>query len=87
MKRIRRGVNYLKERQEQSIYVVFEDIDVDGGFGDAVRTKEPVKAFTSQRKAVEYVVANNDPHVYDKPYSDLYEGGLHIEEIPIESEQ
>lgn len=65
------------------IYVVFEDIDIDGGFGDAVATTETVCAFETEGEAKVYVEQNSKPTIYDRPYDDLYCGGLHYEAIPI----
>ncbi|MDI6667068.1 hypothetical protein QMA56_05005 [Leuconostoc falkenbergense] len=62
------------------IYLVYEDTDVDGGFGDAVETKNVVAVFRNKEKAHEYIKKNDNPHIYDRPYNDLYTGGLHIEE-------
>lgn len=84
MKRIRRGVNLLKGHPERMAYVVFADIDVDGGFGDAIATKEPIVIYTNKREADEYVKENSNPHTYDSPWDDLEEGGCHVEAVPIE---
>lgn len=65
------------------IYVVFEDIDIDGGFGDAVATTETVCAFETEGEAKVYVEQNSKPIIYDRPYDDLYRGGLHYEAVPI----
>ncbi|MCT2887229.1 hypothetical protein EFM42_07350 [Levilactobacillus brevis] len=67
----------------KAIYVVFEDIDEDGGFGDAIPTKEPVIAYHSKAKAEKYVKENSHEEVYDVPYDELKRGGLHVEVIPI----
>lgn len=84
MRRIRRGVNLLKLRQDRVVYVVFADFDVDGGFGDAIATKEPIVVFSNKYEADEYVRENNEPHTYDSPWDDLKEGGCHVEEVPLE---
>lgn len=64
------------------IYVVVSEQDEDGGFGDAIQTTTPVIAFKSKKQADEYVKANNQPYVYDKPWDSLYTGGCHCESIP-----
>jgi len=72
--------------KKRLVYVVFEDIDVDGGYGDAISTIEPVIAFLSKEKADKYVSDNSNPVEYDHPYDALYEGGLHVEEVPMGEE-
>lgn len=67
----------------KTVYVVFEDIDVDGGFGDAIPTKEPVIAYLSKERADKYVRENSKEEVYDSPWADLVRGGLHVEEVSI----
>ncbi|GEO78125.1 hypothetical protein FD29_GL001736 [Companilactobacillus mindensis DSM 14500] len=34
-------------------------------------------------EAEKYVKENSNPHVYDRPYSDLYEGGSHVEKVEL----
>lgn len=68
----------------KNVYVVFEDIDEDGGYGDAIPTKEAVVAFSSKELAEKYVKKNDNKHVYDCPYDSLYCGGLHIEKIKVQ---
>lgn len=65
------------------LYLVMSDLDVDGGFGDAIPTEEPVILFHQKELAEKYVKENSNPHVYDRPYSDLYEGGLHVEKVEL----
>lgn len=65
------------------MYLVMSDLDVDGGFGDAIPTKEPVVLFHQKELAEKYVKENSNPRVYDRPYSDLYEGGLHVEKVEL----
>ena len=65
------------------MYLVMSDLDVDGGFGDAIPTKEPVILFHQKELAEKYVKENSNPHVYDTPYSALYEGGLHVEKVEL----
>ncbi|HCD07671.1 hypothetical protein NV391_06920 [Companilactobacillus crustorum] len=65
------------------MYLVMSDLDVDGGFGDAIPTKEPVILFHQKELAEKYVKENSNSHVYDRPYSDLYEGGLHVEKVEL----
>lgn len=72
-----------RQKMTKYVYVVFEDIDEDGGFGDAVRTKEAVTAFLSKESAEKYVKENDNKHVHEHPYDDLYCGGLHIEKVEV----
>lgn len=65
------------------IYVVFEDIDIDGGFGDAIPTISPHCAFETELEAKNFVKLNSNPQVYEKPYAELYSGGLHYRAVPI----
>jgi len=65
------------------MYLVMSDLDVDGGFGDAIPTKEPVILFHHKKLAEKYAKENSNPRVYDRPYSDLYEGGLHVEKVEL----
>jgi len=64
-------------------YSVFHNYDVDGGFGDAVSCTDLVAIFESKVDAEAYVEKYSNPHVYDKPYTELWAGELHIEESEI----
>lgn len=64
------------------VYLVNEIIDVDGGFGDAIRTEEPVKVFRDEKAANDFVSENSHPEVYDSPYNDLWHGGLEVVKLP-----
>lgn len=64
-------------------YVVYEEFDVDGGFGDAVTTYDNRKVFLNEQLAQEYVAKYSNPKVYDNPYQALYEGGLDYDKLPI----
>lgn len=64
-------------------YLVVEDYDEDGGFGDAVTIYIPQMVFLNKEKAEQYVKENSNPHVYDSPYADLYEGGLEVIELDL----
>lgn len=66
-----------------NVYVVFEDIDEDGGFGDAIPTKEAVVSFYTKSKADKYVLENSHEEVYDVPYDELKRGGMHVETVPV----
>ncbi|QHJ83589.1 MAG: hypothetical protein [Caudoviricetes sp.] len=65
-------------------YVIVEEFDEDGGFGDAIPTETPVKVFTKKEDAEKYVNENNKPEIYDRPYDNLYAGGCHYIELDIE---
>lgn len=67
-------------------YLVYSIEDEDGGFGDAVRTTSPIKVFLDKEKAKKYVKENDNPHVYDVPYSELYTGGVDMVELKLDDE-
>jgi hypothetical protein len=64
-------------------YLVYAIEDVDGGFGDAVETTEPLEVFIRKEEAEQYVVDNNKPYVYDTPYNELYTGGVGMMELDL----
>lgn len=67
----------------KKVYLVVEDYDEDGGFGDAVTTQIPQKVFLNKEKAEKYVKENSNPRVYASPYADLYSGGLEVIELDL----
>lgn len=67
-------------------YLVYSIEDEDGGFGDAVRTTSPIKVFLDKEKAEKYVKENDNLHVYDFPYSELYTGGVDMVELKLDDE-
>lgn len=64
-------------------YVVYEEVDVDGGFGDAIPTQENCVVFLDEQLAKDYVAKYSNPKIYDSPYQNLYMGGLGYDKIPI----
>lgn len=66
---------------ESKVYLVVENYDEDGGFGDAIRTQIPQLVFASKKEAEDYVDEHSNPHVYDTPYDELYAGGLEVIEL------
>ena len=65
------------------IYLVYETYDEDGGFGDAVTCERVVNAFLHKADADAFKEKYDNPHVYDKPYTSLYCGGLDVREIEV----
>lgn len=65
------------------VYLVFEEVDKDGGYGDAISTIEPVAVFRDETDAVNYVNKHSKPKVYDSPYDKLYSGGLDYQELEL----
>lgn len=65
------------------IYQVLHLLDVDGGFGDAISTSEVLYTFTRKEDADKFVERYNNPHVYDKPYAELWGGCLEIHEMDV----
>lgn len=57
-------------------YVLMAITDVDGGFGDAIETQEPIMVFLDKDKANEAVTKYSKPVVYGSPYDDLHMGEL-----------
>jgi hypothetical protein len=62
------------------IYNVIHQYDVDGGFGDAISQHKLLFITTSKEVAEQFVNKYTNPHVYDIPYSELWEGELVISE-------
>ena len=54
------------------IYNVAHIYDVDGGFGDAIRSEDFVAAFENREDAEAFVAQYSKPYVYDQPYADLW---------------
>ena len=69
----------------KTLYAIIHTYDVDGGFGDAVTQEETLGVFSDERKAKEYVDKYHNPRVYSRPYSDLWEHSLRIEEIEVDT--
>ena len=62
-------------------YLVYEIVDVDGGFGDAIETTCPIAVYLDENSAKTYVKDNSKPEIYDYPYDPLKRGELKYEEI------
>lgn len=68
------------------IYNVIHKYDVDGGFGDAISQSKLLFTTTSKEVAEQFVNNYSNPHIYEVPYSELWEGTLVItEQTVIES--
>ena len=67
---------------ENAIFGVFHIYDVDGGFGDAVETKELICVSMSKEEATEVVKNFSNEHIYRVPYEELKCGRLVVEELP-----
>ena len=65
------------------IYEVVHLYDVDGGFGDAIGEEYVIARFTDKAKAEEIVEKYAKPHIYEKPYANLWCGNLIIREVEI----
>lgn len=63
------------------VYIVKHVYDVDGGFGDAIGEEDVLCGFASKAEAEAFVSAYERPHVYDRPYNDLWCGTLVVEEL------
>lgn len=61
-----------------TIYNVYHKYDTDGGFGDAIPVDELVASFANGDDATEFVNKYSNPHIYNRPYNDLYCGELII---------
>lgn len=62
------------------IYIVKHEYDVDGGFGDAVSAEEVVAIFDNKDDADAFAIKFSNRRIYDRPYADLYYGGLTVNE-------
>lgn len=69
------------------VYEVVHRFDVDGGFGDAIGGEETFAIFASKKDAEDCVRKYSNPHVYDKPYDELWCGELNIREIYVIPEE
>lgn len=65
------------------VYNVYHTYDEDGGFGDAVSCTELVVSFEDEEDAKAFVEKYSNPHIYDRPYANLWEGRLSYEEIEV----
>ena len=70
-----------------TIYQVVHQYDVDGGFGDAIPRVDVLEVFESKKNAEKFVEKFGNPHMYDKPYHELWCGNLFIKEIEVVPEQ
>lgn len=66
---------------------VFHEYDVDGGFGDAIPSKDLVLVVATRKEAENFVKAYASPHVYEEPYAPLRCGKLVIEELPTSADE
>ena len=67
---------------KNSIFGVFHVYDVDGGFGDAIRTQRLICVCISKEEATEVARNFSSEHVYLVPYAELECGKLVVEELP-----
>ena len=65
------------------IYLIKHLYDVDGGFGDSISNETILGAFNDKETAEKYVEKWDNPHVYSKPYDELWCGHLKMQEIEI----
>lgn len=75
-------MNRKGEEIMAKMFGVYHRYDVDGGFGDAVGCKDLLFVTDDVEKAQEYVNKWSCPHVYERPYADLYRGELLVKPIP-----
>lgn len=71
-------------RHKREGYIIKHVFDVDGGFGDAVRTEVVcgvVKA--TEDEIIDFLNKWDKPRVYDRPYADLYDHHIVAEKIQI----
>lgn len=87
----RESLEYFRKEAEKimdscSKYVVSEVRQVDGGFGDPVRTLVPIGTFDTKSAAEDFVNKYSNPYVYEKssmgPTYDFHRGGLVICQVP-----
>lgn len=64
------------------MYIIYESVYVDGGFGDPVHQPCPIGIVNTEQEAKEYCKKYSHLHVYDRPYADLTCGELYYEELP-----
>lgn len=71
----------LRVRKVIDSVIIYEIIDVDGGFGDAVEIKKILGIINncSELDVIKYCEKHSIPGIYDYPYSALYEGELWYE--------
>ena len=62
-------------------YGIFHAYDVDGGFGDVIVKVDLVCICRDEETAKRFIERYRNPHVYDKPYSDLECGDLYYEKL------
>ena len=65
------------------MFIIVEEYEKDGGYGDAVYTEKPIGIVETEEEAKEYVKLYSCEHVYDIPYSGLVRGGLSYYEMPL----
>lgn len=63
------------------VYIVKHVYDEDGGFGDAIGVENVLCGFMSEAEAESFVSKYAKPHIYDRPYADLWCGELVVEEL------
>lgn len=65
------------------MFEVIHKYDVDGGFGDAIPEEDVVARFETESEAKEFVARFAKPHIYSKPYDELWCGELVFEEVKL----
>ena len=65
------------------IYIIYHNYDVDGGFGNAIPRCDVVGCVSTKEEAIRWCKANENPHIYAKPYSYLVCGIYGVREIEI----
>ena len=67
------------------LYNIFHVFDVDGGFGDAVKTEKCLGLVEATEEEIEeFLKLWDKPRIYDHPYSDLYEHHVKAEPVKIQ---
>lgn len=67
---------------EKKLWNIYEESDVDGGFGDAVWAQNLVgTVMATDEEIKEFLEYWDKPRVYDHPYADLMEHHIVAEEV------
>lgn len=64
-----------------TIYLIYNLYDVDGGFGDAISKELLVGCVNDSNAAIQYCKEKENPRITGKPYDYLMDGVYRVDEI------
>lgn len=78
------GGNEMSSLKKKSLWAIYHEYDLDGGYGDAIPSSEMVGiVMATNDEIADFIKKYNKPIVYDKPYNELCCHVIRVEKIDI----